>query len=151
MSYSTGEALVLTRLQAVSGFTTTNTSRGKWGILNSGKAAVYGIIKPGPAEREFVSSTLVINHWRAMIQIWRRYKDDGDTLTNLETDVALVLAEFDRYGKLADTTGTIPNDARASRVGEAQEMWLTSEGGPSWLKQEVTIEWEEQATINPAE
>ena len=50
MSYSAGEALILTRLQAISGstWTSNNSGRGTWYMLNTGKADHYAFIKPGP-------------------------------------------------------------------------------------------------------
>ena len=149
MSYSAGEALILTQLQAVSSFSSTNTSRGKWGLLNTGKSDHYGIIKPGAFEREQGAMSMNQTTWQTIIQIWQRYKDDGDSMTNLETHIWNILARFDQYRKAADTTGTIV-DVFANRGGEMQEMW-NKDGGLSWLKQEITITWLEQDNITYAE
>jgi hypothetical protein len=149
MSYSTGEALVLTQLQAVTGFSSSNTSRGKWGILNSGKDDNYGIIKPGSFSREESAMSANATEWKTVIQVWQRYKDDGVTLTNLEAHVDNIITRFDQYRKLADTTGTVI-DSFIDTGGEAQEMWNKS-GGLSWLKQEITVTWLEHSTIVYAE
>lgn len=149
MSYAAGEALVLTQLQAVTGFSSNNTSRGKWGILNSGKDDNYGIIKPGAFSREQVAMTTNLTSWQTIIQVWQRYKDDGTTLTNLETHTDNILTRFDQYRKLADTTGTIV-DSFVESGGEAQEMW-NKNGGLSWLKQDLIVTWQEHTNVTYAE
>jgi len=155
MDYSTGEALVLTQLRAVSGFTsatpdTVNTSRGKWGILNTGKSAFYGIIKPGPVATEWKTSSAKGWDYSTLIQVWQRYKDDGTSLIDLEARVELIKARFDAYRKLGDTTGAI-EDSTVTALTEVQERWAKGGNGPSWLMQEITITWKEQTIVTFAE
>lgn len=150
LTYSQGEALVLAQLQAVSGFSAENTSRGKWGILNTGKSAFYGIIKPGPVATRFMTGTAKGWDYGTLIQIWQRYKDDGTTLTDLEARVELVKARFDAYRLLGDTSGSIEN-SEVTALSEVQERWKRGNNGPSWLMQEITITWKEQAIVTFAE
>jgi len=149
MSYSAGEALILTQLQAVTGFSSTNTSRGKWGLLNKGVSNHYGIIKPGAFTREQSAMGANATLWTTIIQVWQRYKDDGDTMTDLETHVANIITRFDQYRKAADTTGTII-DVLINAGGEMQEMW-NKDGGLSWLKQDITVTWLEHNNVTYAE
>ena len=148
-NYAAGEALVLTQLQAVTGFSSINTSRGKWGILNSGQAAFYAIIKPGAFTREQAAMSANIATYQTIIQVWQRYKDDGDTLTDLEANVDLIIARFDQYRKLADTTSTLL-DAILTNGGQVEEMWNQS-GGLSWLKQDLIITWLDYDSVTYAE
>lgn len=149
MTYIAGEALVLTQLQAVDGFNDKNTSRGKWGILNSGLNDHYGIVKPGAFTREQAAMSANITTYQTIIQVWQRYKDDGDTLTDLESNVDLIIARFDQYRKLADTTNTLL-DATLTNGGQVEEMWNQA-GGLSWLKQELIITWLEFDQVTYAE
>lgn len=147
--YPEGEALVLTQLQNVSGFSSTNTSRGDWGILNSGKAATYGIIKPGAFNRTQGAMSMNISTFDTVIQVWQRYKDDGETLTTLEGHVKNILNRFDLYPQLADTTGTIV-EAAIVEGREVEEMW-TKDGGLNWLKQDLVARWQEHDNVNYSE
>lgn len=146
--YSDGEALILTQLQAVSGFSSANTSRGKWGILNDGISRVYGIVKPGSFNREQVAMSVNLSVFQTIIQVWYRYKDD-DTLTLLESSVSSIINRFDQYRKLADTTNTIV-EAFVKEGREVEEMW-TKDGGLSWLKQDLIVEWQEHDGVSYAE
>lgn len=150
MSYSAGEALILTQVQNVSGFSANNTSRGKYGILNTGKAAVYAILRPGPFENAIVAPLTVHTDWTTIVEVWQRYKDDGSTLTDLEGNVQAILTRLNLYRKLADTTNSIV-DAVANIGSEPVEVTAQGGGGPLWLKQEITVSWKEETSITPAE
>lgn len=146
MSYAAGEALILTRVQAVSGFTTANTSRGKWGVLNQGRSRQYAILKPGPFTRQ--PGKLSSTTWSTVIQVWYRYKDDGESLTGLEAVVDSLITAFDRYPHLGNEA--VVTDSNLRRGSEVQEMW-TRGGGPAWLKQDLYLEWTEQSITSFAE
>jgi hypothetical protein len=149
MAYPDGEALILTKLQSVTGFASTNTSRGKWGLLNSGIADHYGILKPGEFERMQGAMSMNVSNFNTVIQVWQRYKDDGDSLTSLEAHIKNIIAYFDQWRRVADATGTIV-DAFISKGSEVQEMW-NKDGGLSWLKQDLTLTWQEHDVISYGE
>ena len=148
MAYSDGEALVLTQLQSVSGFSSVNTFRGKFGKLNTGNSDHYAIIKPGKFRVSDRSQIGTI--WQTVIMVYQRYKDDGDSLLSLETHVNNVLVRFKQYRKLADTTGAI-SDSAPIGGGEVVEMWNKGGNGPAWLRQDITIEWSEENHVTYAE
>lgn len=148
MSYSDGEALVLTQLQNVSVFSSVNTFRGKFGKLNTGNSDHYAIIKPGKFRVSDRSQIGTI--WQTKIMIYQRYKDDGVSLLSLESIVDAVLLRFKQYRKLADTTGTI-SDSAPIEGSEVVEMWNKGGNGPAWLRQDITIEWSEQNNVTYAE
>jgi hypothetical protein len=147
--YPDVETLILTQLQNVTGFSSANTSRGNWGILNSGKDVFYGILKPGTFGRSQGAMSMNISTWNTVIQVWQRYKDDGSTLTNLETNVKNIIARFDAYRKAGDTTGTIV-DVFIAEGREVEEMW-TKDGGLSWLKQDVIVQSQEHDNVTYSE
>ncbi|MCC6271574.1 MAG: hypothetical protein IT190_09885 [Microbacteriaceae bacterium] len=90
-----------------------------------------------------------ISTFDTVIQVWQRYKDDGDTLTTLEANVKAILNRFDQYRKLADTTGKI-TDAFIGDGREVEEMW-TKDGGLSWLKQDLVVRWQEHDEVTYGE
>ena len=151
MTYSAGEALVLTVLQSASGFSAANTSRGKWGIRNKGTAAFYGIIRPGPFMRDnnSVGGKIVQTNWTTVIEVWQRYKEEGTSLTDLEANVAAVIAVFDPKRKLGDTTNTV-QDAMITSGADVMEIGEPGQG-PNWLKQEVSVVWKEETSVTLAE
>lgn len=148
MAYSDGEALVLTQLQNVSGFSSVNVFRGKFGKLNTGNSDHYAIIKPGKfrvSDRSQIGTM-----WQTIIMVYQRYKDDGVSLLSLESNVFAVLLRFKQYRKLADTTGTISDSAPIEGT-EVTEIWNKGGNGPAWLRQDITIEWSEENHVTYAE
>lgn len=142
--YPDGEALVLTQLRSVTGFTSANTDRANWSLLNSGASDHYGIIKPGTFDEDPANNFGWNN--RTIIQIWQRYVDDGTSATNLEAHVKNVKRRFVQYRKLG---GTI-EDSRVVGGSEMVERW-NKDGALVWLSQDVVIEWKEQEIETYAE
>lgn len=145
-NYANGEAALLALIQTVTGYSSSNTSRGKWGILNTGKSNTYAILKPGRfGGRQFAAPTCVQTTWSTVIQVWQRYKDDGTSMTDLEANVAKIIAKIDADPNLGDSTGTVlDSNLRSGEV--VQEMWRNG-GGPAWLMWELTVEWTEQSIV----
>ena len=145
-NYAAGEAALLALIQTVTGYTSANTSRGKWGILNQGKSNTYVILKPGRfSGRQFVSPTCVQTTWSTVVQVWQRYKDDGSSLTDLEANMAAIMAKIDADPNLADSTGAVL-DSNLRSGEQVQEMWRRG-GGPAWLMWELNVEWIEQSIV----
>lgn len=145
MSYSSGEALILTRVQACTGFSTTNAVRANWKLLNQGKSDHYAIVRPGPFRGEMISPTVIMWRYTTVVELWQRYKDDATTQTSLYGYMAYLTTGLMPYRKLGDTGNTI-SDSIPRSTGQVQEMW-TKRGGPSWLKWELTIEWQEEEQV----
>ena len=148
MSYDTIEGLWLTRLQAMSQFTSANSARGKWGIRNTGKSAQYAILLPGEhGPREMISFNSRQNQWRTIIQLWQRYKDDGDSLIDLEQLTDAVLTSLDAYPHIGDSANTVFN-AEIVNVGRFNQLPLDA---PAWLYVELVGEAIEQEKITFSE
>lgn len=152
MSYTTGEGLVLTTLQGISGsvWTSTNTARGKWNLLNSGKADHYAILRMGEGANDFQAGTVSLRSYTTIIEVWQSYKDDGTSYTNMLDYWEAILDRFDQYRKLGDSGGVI-QDARCTRWDEIEERWVRGGNGPRWLKQNFYIEWQEANSVTFAE
>ena len=147
MSYSAGEALVLTRLRGMSQFDTDNSSRGKFGQKNSGSAAQYAILFPGTRTRNkhgMAGKKRVVH--QTIIKVYQRYKDDGTSLTDLETLVEAIENELDKYPQMGDATGTIIQ-AWLVEARDVMEEMDAGTAGPAWLYQELVCEWHEEKSI----
>jgi hypothetical protein len=148
MSYTAGEALALARLREISGslWTSDNSGRGTWYMLNTGKASRYAFLKPGPGKNDFISINTSVRTYATMIEIWQAYVNDGTSLTNLQAYQEAILDKFDNSRLLGDTGGTI-QDSRCIALGEPQEMWTAGGNGPFWLRQDFQIQWKEENTV----
>ena len=142
MAYITGENLIATAVKAHANFDADNTFQAKWKCLDSGKDDHYVIIKSGGTIPVFITPTIYQSEHRTIIQVWQRYKDDGDTSTDLYGYVGNVITQIQDTEHLGDTAGIIQNST-VEEIGEVMEMWMSG-GGPAWLKQEVTVLWHEQ-------
>lgn len=149
MTESAGITLIYTQVIAATGFTSSNVTIAEWGILNSGKSDHYAIIKPGAANRPPLSFNVRDNEYRTVIEVWQRYKDDGTPLVTLLGHVDNIIARLDPRRKLVDTTGTV-RDANVSGMSEVTEQW-TKDGGVSWLKREVYLDWIEEESVSYVE
>lgn len=148
MAYADGEALFLTRLQAMTQFHEHNSARGKWGILNSGESTQYAVLKPGARTRVKSIKTVQETH-RTIIQLWQRYVDDGTSLTNLEALVDAVVAELDKYRTMSDTGNTVVK-ANIIEVGEVLLSPPPGADGPLFIYCELVGEWVEHHEITYA-
>ena len=146
MSYSAGEALILTQIQATSTFGSTNSSRANWKILNKGTARSHAIIRYGPFERQQngMGGNYQTN-WVTLCEVWVRYIDDSTTQIQLESAAAEIIERFDSWRLAGDSTGNI-QDVFVRRGDEPQEMWTNNGDGPSWVRQILEIEWQELRT-----
>ena len=144
-NYSAGEALILTAIQATTSFSTTNTSRANWKILNSGKSRQYVILRAGPFERSQLGlGAKYQTKWITYAEVWIRYIDDSTTQIALYEKRQEVIDKFDAERKAGDATGKI-RDVFVRSSGEPEEMWNKGGNGPAFLRQELTIEWEEES------
>jgi len=149
MGYSTGEALILTRVIACDNFDANNTSQANWKILNSGASDHYAILRPGTFDVEFDTICTYHINWNTVIEVWQRYTDETTSQTNLYARVA-DLFPIMAYPKLGDSGGTILEWSTILGGEEPEEMWI-KDGGPAWLRWKLTLAWKEQGEITYAE
>lgn len=149
--YSFGEALVLAQLRQVSGFNTNNTSRSDWAILNTGKAAVYAVVRKGAWEAEWQTYSAKLFAWQTVIEIWQQWtQNDAATRAALDANEALVLARFLAYHRLGDTAGRV-QDSTPVRAEEPDIMFDAQRNTAAFLRASVVIEWQEIVYVTFAE
>jgi len=146
MSYTAGEALILTQIQAVSGFSATNAVRGRWNLLSTGKAKYYCILRPG-AHEEMQGGLGGFYHtrWTTIAEIWVSLKDYGADTATLEDARQGIIAKFRQKRKAGDTTGTI-QDVTVRMSTDPFEMFPPN-GRVAFLRQDLYIEWTEQTSV----
>jgi hypothetical protein len=141
------EALWLSRVRDVPGYDANNTSRGKFGILNNGKSDTYVIVMPGEHNREMISFKTQLNTWQTIIEVYQKYRDDGDTLTTLQTAVNTILSYLDPRRVLGDTGGTV----RKGRVVSIRPIVRYPMDKPDWLIAALVGQVDEEETITFSE
>lgn len=148
MSYSDGEAAILTLIQAMPEFDRRNATRADWKPLNSGASDHYAILKPGlwTNAPEALGGGSVLTTWRTIVEVWQRWVDDGPTAQALQTLVGRLIDKLDGYPSL-DGAALF---AWVAGGGEMQQRWLR-EGGPQWAVWEVYIDWQEERFVTVAE
>ncbi len=144
MSYIFGENLIATVIKTDDDFNVDNTDQAKWTFLNKGKSDHYAILKSGGTVPVFITPGVYQAEQRTIIEVWQRYKDDGDTAINLYGYVDTVLLLIQANKKLGDTTGVI-QQSTVEAVEPVLEMWMSG-GGPAWLRQSVIVLWHEQVS-----
>lgn len=146
MSYSAGEALILTQIQAISGFGTTNAVRGRWNQLSTGKAKTYCILRPGGHdESQGGLGGFYHTRWTTIAELWVHLKDYGADTVLLEDARQNIIAKFRARRKALDTTGTI-QDVTVRMSTDPFEMFPPS-GKLAFLRQDLFIEWTEQSSV----
>lgn len=139
------EALWLERMRAISGYDTNNTSRGNWGIVNNGKSDRYVVLKPGTHSRTMNSiGGGRLETYRTILEVHQKYRDDGTTLTTLETAVNTLIDSLDTYPRLGETG----NSVQKGEIVEVREvLGYPDPQAPSWLVCELVGETSEEKTI----
>ena len=155
MSYSNGEGTLLATLRLHANYDANNTSRGNWRVLNSGKAAYYVILRPGPATfaDESVGGGLgkVANRqaeWTTQLMVYHRYRDDGTDAINLQSRVDEIIAHLDKYR--AGGSSAAMRDARVISLGQMEEVRMGADG-PLYLRWIINVRWHEQRQVTYSE
>ena len=143
MSYGDGEALILARIRAMAQFDAANSSRAKWGILNSGASDHYAILRAALFTNDYdgLGHGHVRTSWRTVVELWQRYKDDGTSATDLQELMQDTIEYVEQDPDFGGTEGLIYGYPAGG--GEMLEVW-NRDGGPSWLKWELYIDWQEE-------
>lgn len=141
MSYTAGEAAILAQVQTCTGFSSTNTSRSNWGVLNSGKDDHYAILRPGAFATAWISPTVYEARYNTVVEVWQRWKDDTSTHTSLYAHIANLMALMTNPDMDAGLLDSSITGAEAP-----EEMWRKS-GGPSWLRWRINIAWSDQVQV----
>jgi hypothetical protein len=133
--YSDGEALLLAALQQHANYNDDNSSRGNWKLLNSGEAARYAVLRMGTFTVSVQSlgglgaNATATEHvlYNTEIILYRRYKDDGTSATDLQADVEMVRAHMMTWRNIGDSSDTVIK-SRITKGGPMQETRMGEKG-----------------------
>ncbi len=153
MSYSSVEAAVLTLLQALTGTfaATTDVTRGDYRILDSGADAV-AILVPGAFEQDGIGeggARKSVRDWNVLIDLFRKYVDDGTTWTNFETDRDAVMGQLEKYPTLDGESGVV--NVIISADADPGEVFDEDDQGPFFVWQRLRIRITERADLSGGE
>ena len=153
MSYSSVEAAVLTILQGLTGtfVSTSDVTRGNYEVLDSGADATAVLI-PGAFEQDGIAeggARKSVRDWNVLIDLFRKYLDEGTTWTNFETDRDAVIAELEKYPTLNGEAGIVRGIISAD--ADAGEVFDEDDNGPFFVWQRLRIKITERADLTGGE
>jgi len=148
LAYSDGEALILTQIQATDDFNSSNSIRNNWNLLNNGKSAHYCIVRRGPFTRQQRGmGGSYLNRWITVAELWVKLIDYDQALLSIEQKEATISARFDAFRKAGDNAFGNIQDVFVRGGEEIVEMIPTAGRSPTWVKQNLIIEWQEEANV----
>ncbi len=153
MSYSSVEAAVLTILQGLTGTfaSTSDVTRGDYEVLDSGAGATAVLI-PGSFEQDGIGeggARKSVRNWNVLIDLFRKYVDEGTTWTSFETDRDAVIAEIERYPTLNSEAGIVNVIVRSD--ADPGEVFDEDDQGPFFVWQRLRIRITERADLSGGE
>jgi len=148
MSYTDGEGAILTRIQAHASFSSTNTARNDWSLLNSGNAKYYAFVTSGAdiVEPEFITLTVYVIPWVTRVEVWRRYtadEEESDIASDLHSKINAIIGQVQAQRQLGLTS---VQNSEIVGISTPQPMRPPAGGDPTWLMQEIHIRWLEQSS-----
>ena len=150
MSYKNGAKQLLNVIRTVDGLSTVNTSQEDWGILSSGSAEVYAILRPGSHTTEPVSIGQRTVHptWNTVIELWTIFDNVAGPISVLKRYADEIIEAIALYPYLGDSSTILSSLAISAE--EMLEKQLV-ETGPLWATWDVTVGWLEERQIVPLE
>ena len=130
MSYESMENGLLTLIQAMSDYSSTNASSGDWVVLAKGNTQAI-VLMPGPLlQREVIASPRKISQiWEIEINLYIQFQTDISNIANLIRDKRQdIIDTLDTYPTLNGVTGCVSAFITGARnfetwVGESGMWW----------------------------
>ncbi len=153
MSYATVEARVKLLLEGLTGvFTKTRyVSRGDYRELDEG-AATTAVLTPGAFVQDGVSeggAMKSVRDWSVLIDLFRKYLDDGTSWTNFEADRDSIMAELEKYPTLNSLAGIVKVQIQADT--DPGEIFDEDDNGPFFIWQRLRVNVNERADLTGGE
>ena len=130
MSYDTVEAGLLSTIQLLSIYSSTNSSQGDYTILGNGVTRA-AILTPGSFERSVQAiPRRMSTMWMATIELYVPFTVDISTIaSSIRTERQTLLDHLDKYPTLNSTSGVVHAIAIGGQeptqwVGESQQWWV---------------------------
>ena len=153
MSYSSVEIALQTILQGLTGTfaSTADVTRGDYGVLDSGVSA-SAVLVPGSFEQDGEGeggARKSVRAWNVLIDLFRKYVDEGTTYTSFETDRDAVIAEIEKYPTWNVESGIVNVIVRSD--GDPGEVFDEEDAGPFFVWQRLRVGVTERADLSGGE
>lgn len=145
------EAAVQTLLQAMTEFASADVTRGDYRRLDKGTNNI-AVLTPGAFEQDGVGQAGArksIRNWSVVIDLFRKYVDDGTTWTNFEATRDALIVQLEKYPSLDSTAGVtlVTMDAGS----DPAEVYDEDDNGPFFLFQRIRVAINERADLSGGE
>lgn len=90
-----------------------------------------------------------VRNWTVLIDLFRKYLDDGTTWTNFETDRDAVIAEIEKYPSLDSEAGVV--DVTIAADADPGEIFDDDDQGPFFVWQRLRVGVTERADLSGGE
>ena len=153
MSYVTVEARVKLLLEGLTGVfpKTRSISRGDYRELDEG-ASTTAVLTPGAFIQDGVTeggSRTTVRDWSVLIDLFRKYLDDGTSWTDFEADRDSVMSELEKYPSLNSLAGVVKVQIQAD--ADPGEIFDENDGGPFYVWQRLRVNVNERADLTGGE
>ena len=153
MSYATVEARVKLLLEGLTGVfpKTRSVSRGDYRELDEG-ASTTAVLTPGAFVQDGVAqggARKSVRDWGVLIDLFRKYLDDGTSWTDFEADRDSVIAELEKYPSLNSLAGIVRVQIQADT--DPGEIFDDDDGGPFFIWQRLRVTVVERADLSGGE
>ncbi|MGH9158200.1 MAG: hypothetical protein ACRD1K_20720 [Acidimicrobiales bacterium] len=153
MSYVTVETRVQSLLQGITGTfpVAASVSRGDYRVLDSGEASL-AVLTPGNFDEGRVGqggAQIVEREWHVLIDLFRKYLDDGTSWQNFAADRDAVLQELERRPTLNSLDGIV--GVALSADSDPGEVFDENDNGPFFIWQRIRIQTMERADVTGGE
>lgn len=151
MSYASVEVAVQTLLQAMTEFADADVSRGDYKILDSG-ADNLAVLTPGAFikdEAAQAGARKSLRNWNVIIDLFRKYLDDGTTWTDFEATRDALVDRLELFPSLNGTAGVTLVGVEAD--SDPAEIFDEDDNGPFFLFQRIRVAVNERTDLSGGE
>ncbi len=151
MTYAVVEAAVQTLLQAMTEFANADVTQGDYRRLDDGTNNI-AVLTPGAFEQDGVAQAGArksIRNWNVIIDLFRKYVDDGNTWTNFTATRDALIVQLEKYPSLDSTAGVTL--VTMSAGSDPAEIFDDDDNGPFFLFQRIRVTVNERADLSGGE
>ncbi len=151
MTYATVEAAVQTLIVAMTEFDSDSVSRGDYKILDSG-ADDLAVLTPGSFTKDETGQAGArksLRNWSVLVDLFRKYLDDGTTWTNFVATRDALVDQLELYPSLNGTAGVTLVAVEAG--SDPSEVYDDDDNGPFFIFQRIRIAVNERTDLSGGE
>jgi hypothetical protein len=144
MSYESVQSALVTQLENVTGFSSTNVSLGDYHVLGKGVSKAI-VLRPGAFDLAYDSYGGAYAHrWDVLVELFEKYQDDSQVQNAIRDDRQAIIDRLAQYPTLDGTAGVL--DARIVRGEEPEPVYGADGSGPHFWMQRMVCQILEDAS-----